>query len=324
MQKIKVAFFGTSDRSLSILETLNSSFDLSLCITKKDSRVGRKQEVRETAVKKWAKNNKVDFVEIDSLKEKDLKRVLEHIKDSKVQFGVVADFSLMIPEELISYFEGKLINIHFSLLPKYRGASPVQFAILNGDETIGITYQLVHEKMDRGAILFQVGYKMTGKETSGELYKVLFEIAAQKLPQVLSDYANEIIEPQEQDEEQATYTFSPTKPRSTHIYKADAQIDWKSGAEKVYNQIRAYNPWPIAWCYLKDLEKAPCLNDGKIKLKPSVDKELKVKIYTAELVGGNEDTTNIKSGKITLLIRQLQVEGKKLVEWEDFKNGYLE
>src|SRR3989339_619241 len=117
VKKLKIAFFGTSDRSLPILESLHSNFSLVLCVTKSDTKVGRNRELRETAVKKWAREQGVRYVEIRSLRDYDLKTVLENLQKYKPDYGVVADFSYIIPEDIIKFFESKLINIHFSLLP---------------------------------------------------------------------------------------------------------------------------------------------------------------------------------------------------------------
>jgi methionyl-tRNA formyltransferase len=98
---------------------------------------------------------------------------------------LVADFSFIIPEDILTAPKHGIINIHFSLLPKWRGAAPVQFSILNGDETTGITYQLTSKEMDRGDIIYQIGYKMADNETSDELYNKLFQIAADNLSNVI-------------------------------------------------------------------------------------------------------------------------------------------
>ena len=307
---MKIAFFGTSERSLPILNSLKSNFDLVLCITKKDQKVGRKQEFKECAVKTWAKNKKIDFVEIDNLRDSDLKKVLSAIKKKKIDYGVVCDFSVMVPEEVIQIFGKNLINIHFSLLPKYRGASPVQFAILNGDKNTGITFHVVDTKLDHGEILHQIVYTMDQTETSGDLYTILFKISSEKLSEVLKNYSKGTITPLPQEENEATYTYSPSHPTSTFIYKEDAEINWKEKPEIIERKVRAFNPWPITWTTLSELESARNLST-KIKLKPHIDKDLKVKIYKSELVEGK------------LRILDLQVEGKNRMAWKAFKNGYL-
>jgi len=308
---MKLVFFGTSDRSVPILESLKSHFDIVLCVTKKDVVVGRKQIKKETGVKKWAEENNINFIEINSLKGVDLDKVISEINKVNPDYGIVADFSFIIPKEIIDLFDIRLINIHFSLLPKYRGSSPVQFAILNGDDTTGVTFHVVDEKMDNGCILFQSGYKTNGTETSGELYDTLFKIAADKLPEVLEKYSQGQITPLPQDKELATFTYSKSHPKSTFIFKEDALIEWGKKPEEIDRLIRAFNPWPIAWSYLKDMEKSKCL-DSRFKLKKHINKDLKVKIHKALL----------KDGKLS--IEDLQVEGKNKMKWKDFENGYLD
>lgn len=312
MKNLKVAFFGTSDRSIAILEALSNNFTLVLCVTKSDVNVGRHQEKKETGVKVWAKSKGIPYSTIGSLKGLELEGLIEQLLAANLDYIVVADFSFIIPEKLIEKFPDKLINIHFSLLPQYRGASPVQFAILNGETTTGITYHRVVRKMDAGDIIHQIGYKMSNNETSGFLYDTMFNLAARELPEVLTKLHNKEITLRPQDETEASYTLSPSHPESTFIYKEDAEIDWKKDVTKIDRAIRAYNPWPIAWTTLLELENNKKLWNNKIVLRESVDKNKKVKIQTATITDQN-----------TLEIRQLQLEGKNIVSWKEFENGYL-
>lgn len=308
---IKIVFFGTSDRSLPILESLKSNFDLALCVTKKNTLFGRDQVEKETEVKRWATANNVDTLLIDSLKDNNLEYVLDKIKSIKPDYGIVADFSFMIPKKVIEAFNGNLINIHFSLLPKYRGASPVQYAILNGDKTTGVTFYLLNEKMDEGDILNQYEYKIDSEITSGELYSILFQLSAEKLPQTIINFLKGNLKTVHQDHSKASYTISKSNPKHTFIYKEDALINWLESPEKIHRSVRAFNPWPISWTYLEDLEKTNLISE-KIKLKENVNKKLKVKIFT----------TSIEDRK--LKINQLQIEGKNKSDWVSFLNGYCD
>lgn len=255
--KLNVAFFGTSDRSIPILEALeNSNFNLCLCITKDDVKVGRKQILKPTAVKVWALGNRVQTVTIDRLNTQSTARIVEAMKTAKVELGVIADFSFIMPEEILSFPTYKLVNIHFSLLPNYRGASPVQFAILNRDKETGITYLITTKGVDEGPIIFQTPYQLLGTETSGQLYKTLFEIAAQNLPKVLEDYTSGKLVAKEQDNKKATYTYSSTHPKNTFIFKEDAKVSWQKTPTEIDAMVRAFNPWPIAWSTLNELLKA--------------------------------------------------------------------
>lgn len=309
-KNIKIVFFGTSDRSRSILDELNKEFDLVLCITKKDAKVGRKQETKECGVKTWAKENKIEYLEVDSLKDENLKNVVEKLQQISPNYGVVADFSYMIPEEIINVLKNKIVNVHFSILPKHRGASPVQFAILNGEKTTGVTFHLVEKGLDTGDILATFEYNIPDKITSGELYDELFLFCPKKLSETIKRFHKGEIEPKKQGVGDISYTYSTSHPKSTHIYKEDSYILPNEKAEIVERKVRAYNPWPIAWCKLEDLEKAKWLKN-EIFLKNNVNKGLIVKIYETELV---EDEIEIKT---------IQVEGKNKMNWKEFKNGYL-
>lgn len=305
---MKIAFFGTSDRSRSILEALKANFDLSLCVTKVDVVVGRKQVTRETDVKKWAKEHSIPYFEITNLKT-DAESLIETLKKYEINLGIVADFSYILTENVISTCNAGMINIHFSLLPKLRGASPVQFAIMQKLPKTGVTYYKMGKGLDDGDIIHQFEYQLDNKVTSGKLYEVLFKSAAQELPNVVQQYISNSIDLIKQDQSEATYTYSPSHPRNTFIYKEDAQINWHEEITTIEAKIRAFNPWPIAWTTLKDLQDSPL----KLSIKKDKDLNLKVKIYAAQI-----DLVS------KLHIEQLQVECGKIIDWNSFKNGYLE
>lgn len=308
---MKVAFFGTSDRSVPILEALKSNFELVFCITKSDTKVGRHQELKQCGVKKWASKNNVYFIEIASFKTEEVDTILKEIEEQKIDLAVVCDFSFIIPYKLVEKLQGKVINIHFSMLPKFRGASPVQFSILNNDKSTGITFHLVDKGMDDGALIAQYEYIIPDNISSGELYDLLFRFAAEKTPEVLNKYISKQIEPKLQDMRSATYTYFPTHPKSTFIYKEDARIDWSKTPDTIDREIRAFNPWPISWGRIGELEDNTSLLFSNLKLRPNVDKSAIIKIHKATL----------ENGKIN--IKEIQIEGKKKTNWESFKNGYL-
>ncbi len=305
---MKIAFFGTSDRSEPILESLHDNFDLVLCVTKTDTKVGREQTDRETAVKRWAKDHGLDFVTIGSIKE-EKGSIIKSLQKHGVELGVVADFSFIIPKAIIEAPKYGIINIHFSLLPKLRGASPVQHAILQGLDETGITYYLLDERMDTGDILHQIRCPLDHTETSGILYDRLFSVAAENLPQVIRDYTAGKIKPQPQNHQEATYCYSKTRPETTYVFKEDAKINWREEPSLIERKIRAFHPWPVAWTTLSELENNDKLV-SQVRLKPSSYPNLRVKILSAERQNGR------------LKITKLQVEGKNEVDWMSFVNGY--
>lgn len=300
---MNVAFFGTSDRSIPILDSIkDSEFNLSLCVTKEDRKVGRKQNLKPTAVKIWAEQNRVQYITIESLNPETTRQIVTTLAEEKIDLGVVADFSFMIPKDIFDLPKHKFVNIHFSLLPKYRGASPVQFAILNQEKETGISYQIIVEKMDEGAIIAQTRYPLKGTETTDSLYNTLFDLCAKELPNILKGYVNGKLKPWEQDHTQATYTYSPSHQKDTHIFKEDAKINWKKNPKGIDAMVRAFNPWPLAWTTLGEIEG---LKEGK-------NPDLRVKIYKTKIA------------KEVLVIEKVQVEGKNMLGWKEFENGYLD
>jgi methionyl-tRNA formyltransferase len=303
---MKIAFFGTSNRSEPILEVLHENFDLALCVTKSNRIVGRAKEEKETVVKEWAQNRHIPVFEIEKMKTSE-EALLKELITREIDLIIVADFGFIIIKSIIANFENRIINIHFSLLPKYRGANPVQVAIINGDTETGITFlQMVYE-LDAGDIISQIPYQLNGTETSGELYEILFKKAAQELPNVIDKYIDRTLKPRKQNQNEATFYYSPSHPKSTYIYKEDAKINWQETHVQIERKIRAFNPWPIAWAPLEELEKA-----GICQLKPSVNKNLIIKIYSAK----------IAEAKIIPI--SVQVEGKKITDWKSFTNGYCQ
>lgn len=307
----KIAFFGTSDRSVPILEALKANFDLTLCVTKEDVLIGRNQILKEVEVKRWARENGVKYVTISKSLKEEKDTIIEQIVSSKPEIGVVADFGYIITQEVLDVFPQGLINIHFSLLPQYRGASPVQFAILNGDKETGVTYQLMDKGLDTGPVLQQLPYPLNGNESSGKLYETLFKLVAENLFQVVQKYLTKELKPKPQDDSHATYTYSPTHPKSTFIYKEDAKIAWFKPVNLIESSIRAYNPWPIAWTTLQDLEKSRYRILGSTEIKDHRNDLKKVKIYSAKIQND------------LLLIKEIQLEGGRVITWDQFSNGFL-
>lgn len=302
---MNIAFFGTSDRSIPILNSLkNSKHNLVLCVTKNDVKIGRNQTLKPTAVKTWAEENRVNYLTTDSLKTGTNEQIKTAISEQNIELGIVADFSFMIPEEIYELPKHKILNIHFSLLPKYRGASPVQFAILNQDKKTGISYQVIVREMDAGPLIYQSEYELDGTETTDSLYTVLFEIAAKELPIVIENYINDDYKVIHQEGSEISYTYSPSHPKNTHIFKEDAQIDWSGDSKSIDAMVRAFNPWPIAWSTLGEI-----CDFFKVECNKSPD--LRVKIYKSKIENGE------------FVIEEIQVEGKRKQSFKKFKNGYL-
>ncbi|MEK7595315.1 MAG: methionyl-tRNA formyltransferase [Patescibacteria group bacterium] len=306
---INLVYFGTSDHSVILLNQLKKSslLNLKLVITKTDLTVGRNKETVPTPVKKWCLENGIFYKTTESLK-RDKEIILDILGKESIKLGLVADFGLMIPKGIIDSIDKGIVNIHFSLLPKLRGAAPVTYTLLQRQTKAGITFLLTTSEMDKGDILMSFEFEITERETDESLYKKLFELAGQKCEGVLLDYFKGNLSPTPQNELDATYcTPSGKFDRTTYITKDDAKIDWKQKSESIEAAIRAFFPWPVAWTSLGELSK-----QHNFMLKNPNLSELRVKIHKAHLSAAKE-----------LVLDEIQLEGKTKCSFEAFKNGYF-
>lgn len=296
---LKVAFAGSGPYAEPIFESLVKSFDILTLITKKNESMGQSVKTTKPTVKVLARSKNIPTFEIIS--KSDLLEVIQKIKPDLV---VVSSLGIIITEETLKMPKYGFINIHYSLLPAYRGTSPVQSTILNGDTKTGFVMQKVAKGVDEGDILYQHDINLIGSETSVTLRNKLLDLAAQKIETVVVDYIQGKTIPKQQDHNKATY--------SKIITKKDGKIDWSEPAEVIERKIRAYTPWPSAYTFwggkmLKILEAEVLNNDSGGK------------VGTFYEVGPK--TYGIQTGKDTLVINKLQLEGKKPLLVSDFLLG---
>ena|SRR3989344_548193 len=288
---MNIIFFGSSKYSTIVQKALFEKFGLSLTVTIPDKPVGRKQILTPSPVKKLAIENSVPVLTFDKLDKKALEQFSnETMKqfNNGVDFLVVSDYGLILPKELLDLPKFAPLNVHHSLLPKYRGPSPAPTAILNGDKVSGVTIIKMTEKMDAGSILSQKEYTLVKDETTDSLLTKLNTLGAELLLGVIENFDR--IKPIPQNEQKTTYTKK--------ITKKDGFIDLDNppSPEILDRKIRAFYPWPTVWT--------------KMKLKVA---RLAAKRESGEL-------------KIIKLLpeQMIQVEGGKPMDIKDFINGYPE
>jgi methionyl-tRNA formyltransferase len=308
---MKIVFFGTPDYVLPILNSLHKGFKgrtnkspISAVVTQKPKPVGRKKVLTYSAVDKWAHQNKVPtFYDGQEL-------VNENIT---ANVGVLASYGKILRKSVINQFPQGIINIHFSLLPKYRGSSPVHAAILSGDKQIGVTFFKITEGLDEGPVISQFTENILPEDTTGSLRKRLFEKSATALTTLIPPYIEGKITPRGQDHKSATYTtllkkshgFIPPKYLSSTFKGLPFKGKWKIPFIKDYSLnptpytlerfIRAMQPWPIAWTHVV-LRHAASPKRLKI-LKAHIEDE-------------------------KLSFDEIQLEGKNPVSWKQFKEAY--
>lgn len=229
---MKIVFFG-SRHVAELVWQLNQDFDLKLVVTT-DKRLVEN-----------CKDEDIPFTQILGFD----KRLIEEIKKMEPDLGIVADFGIIIPKEIINLFPEGILNIHPSLLPLYRGPTPVQTAILQGDGKTGITIIKIDEKLDHGPILYQEEREILPTDYTDKLLIALFKRSAVILPTLIEKFVAGDITPVKQDDKKATHTKSLTKE--------DGYIDVKNppGKEKLQRMINALNPWPGVWTRFKLTDK---------------------------------------------------------------------
>lgn len=306
-KNLKIIFFGTPDFAAVMLKTLiDSDYNITAVFTQPDKKVGRKQEVVYSPVKDFALKNKITIFQPQGLRESGLS---EQIKKINPDLFVVAAYGKILPEEFLEIPKLGAINVHASLLPKYRGASPVQCALLDGEKETGITLMRMNEKMDEGDILVQEKAEIGEKDTAETLMEELAELGAKMTVKFIPDWISEKIDSSPQDHSKATYC----KP----VKRDDGKVDWNSTAEEIYHKWRAYFPWPGIFSDLKIRNQPKRLKLLEIEIVPSAETGEKL----GKIVKYNQETA-VQTKKGLIVLKKIQLEGKKGIDINEFLRGF--
>lgn len=241
MKNIRVVFMGTPDFSLEPLRILIEKTNVVLVVTKKDAYVGRKKILTPSPVKKLAEKYNIPVVTPTSIKKE-----YQSIIDVKPDLIVTCAYGKIIPKVLIDYPKYGCVNIHASLLPKYRGAAPIQWAMINGEEETGITLMYMDEFMDTGDIIDKVTYKIKEEDDIGTLHDELSILGGKILNENLEKLVSGNITRIKQNNEEATY--------APMINREMEELNFNDLGKNVINKIRAFSPWPLTKTKIKDEE----------------------------------------------------------------------
>jgi len=300
--KLKIIFMGTPDFGAPSLLSLIDQVNVLAVVTQPDKKVGRKQEVTESPIKKLALKHGIEILQPEKVKGN--AEFIQRVKDLQPDLIVVVAYGFILPQEILDIPKYGVINVHASLLPKYRGASPIQAAILNGDKETGVTIMLIDDEVDHGPVLSEKTITITSSDNFESLHDKLAQLGADLLKDTLPKYISGEIEAVSQNEADATYCKILTKE--------DGKIDWAKPAEEIERQVRAFTPWPGSFAYWEDqtlkVLKAKYHNDN---YNDNVGKIFKLK-----------DGFAVVCGQGTLEILELQLEGKKPMSAKEFLNGY--
>ena len=294
---------GTPDFAVPCLERLiKDGYDVCLAVTQPDKARGRKMILTPPPVKVTAEKNGVEVFQPVTLKSDE---AYDKLKSYNSDFIVVAAYGKILPKRILDIPKYACINVHGSLLPKYRGAAPIQRAVIDGMKTSGVTTMLMGEGLDTGDMLLKYETEIGENETAGELFDRLAEASPDLLVKTLEDFALSKITPEKQDESKATY--------ASMLSKDEALIDWNEPSDIIHNKIRGMSPWPVAFTHY----------DGK-KLK--IYQSEKTDKSTSALPGTvsadkNSIYVSCSDGKL-LKILSLQAEGAKRLDAKQFSAGH--
>ncbi|WP_068599600.1 methionyl-tRNA formyltransferase [Vaginella massiliensis] len=299
---MRVVFMGTPEFAKASLQEIheNSQHEIVGVVTVPDKPAGRGQKIHESEVKKYAVAQNLKLLQPEKLRNEDF---LEELKSLQADVFVVVAFR-MLPQSVWSIPPKGTFNLHGSLLPQYRGAAPINWAIINGEKETGVTTFLIDEKIDTGKMLLKQSIEIDEHENAGTIHDRLMEIGKQLVVKTLDGLENDTLQAMPQIE------IEELKP-APKIFKEDCKINWKQSIEAIHNQIRGLSPYPAAWT----------------KINGKSAKILKGKISTETILGEPYHLQYNKNQLFVLLpdgvyeIEEIQPEGKKRMLAIDFING---
>ena len=308
-EKYNIIFVGTPEYSVPTLEALmtDERFNVAAVITAPDAPVGRKQILTPPPVKTAAEKYGLKILQPLKLRGRDVavQRLYDELHKLNPDVIITIAYGQIIPSKILDLPKFGCLNLHASLLPKYRGASPIQAAIAAGDDFTGITLMKMNTGLDTGDIIVQTKLTIAAGETGESLHDKLASLSAETLLEYLPNYLAGKIEPKPQDETLATYA-----PKLT---RQSGRIDWQKPATEIERLVRAYYSWPGTWSKW----------NGKIIKIIAVDsKILAISKYKTGEIFLHDGQLAVQCGQNALIIKKLQLEGKQIADSADFLSGY--
>jgi methionyl-tRNA formyltransferase len=295
--KPSIVFFGTSDVCIPFLDQLHNDFCIQLIITQPDACGGRKNKPLVSPVKQFAISRQINYLQPESLNNP---CIVENITALNPQIGVVISYGKLIPQAIYSIPLYNSINVHFSLLPAYRGAAPVQRAIENGDTVTGISVFELCKKMDAGDIWLQKEFPIPPQDTACQILQTLSSKGAALLSVTITNILNQTIQKKPQAHHLATM--------APKVCKHEGLIDWTLSADKIYNKFRAFYPWPGIFFF--NHQKRISITNMAIH-KKSADASSLFQKKPGDIIEMNKNGMTICCGQITAIdILEMKPEGK--------------
>lgn len=299
---MKIIFMGTPDFAVNTLEALiQKGHEVTCVVTQPDKPKGRGKSVQFSPVKECALSHQLPVFQPVRIREEE---AVQELFSYAADIIVVVAFGQILPKEILEWPQYGCINVHASLLPQYRGAAPIQWAVIDGAQTSGVTIQKMDEGIDTGDIMAQTVVPLDDKETGGSLFEKLAVAGAKLCTDTIRRLDEKTVTYEKQEHEKATY--------AKMLKKQSGSIDWTKSAVEIERLIRGLNPWPSAYSYL---------NGKMLKIwKASVGQDLKG--LQPGMLAVSAKKLEVQTKKGSLLLEEVQLEGKKRMSVEDFLRGY--
>ena len=303
---LRLVFFGTPEFAVPSLEVLvGSRHEVVGVVTQPDRPRGRGQRVSDSPVKSVAVARGIPILQPDRLKDETF---LASLRAWQADAGVVAAYGRILPAAVLDTPPLGLLNVHASLLPRYRGAAPVHRAVMAGDTETGVSIMRVVQALDAGAVFTTAVRPIGPDDTSADVERDLARLGADLLPRVLDDLASGTAVETPQDDTTATYA-----PR---IRKEEGLIDWRAGAAAIHNRVRGLHPWPLAWTSLEGRRLI-------LVRTRRVTEDTASSAAPGAVVAVTRDAVRVQTGSGLLDILILQPEGRRAMAARDFAAGHL-
>ncbi len=300
---MKTVFMGTPDFAATVLKYLyDSDNEVCMVFTQPDRAKDRGKKVQYTPVKELALAHGTPVLQPQKLKGDEA--AMEELRKASPDIIVVAAYGQILSEEVLSLPKYGCINVHASLLPKLRGASPIQMAIVTGEKETGVTVMQMEKGLDTGDMLSSESIEI-GNMTAGMLHDSLADIGGRLLIKTMKEISEEKVKPVKQDDGKATYAGL--------ISKKDGKIDFSKSPEEIERLIRGFDPWPGAFCYLEE---------EQIKFWKAVPTDEKTEAKDGCVISSDEGGLKIACGGRILTVTEIQAPGKKRMNAEDYLRGH--
>lgn len=306
MRNLRIVFMGTPEFAVtSLQEIIKANYNVVGVVTAPDKPAGRGRKLQQSAVKEYALSQGLPILQPTNLKSPEF---IDELKALQPNLQVVVAFR-MLPKVVWQLPEYGTFNLHASLLPQYRGAAPINWAIINGETTTGVSTFFIDEKIDTGAMILQKEVSISPDENVGELHDKLMITGAKLILETLELIKNDKVNPQKQSDH-------PLLKEAPKLTKENTRINWEAPANQIYNHIRGLDPYPAAWSFFQNGTEQSLIKIFEVGISHEPHEYALGKL----IVENNELKVAVRDGFI--ILKEIQLPGKRKMKSKELLNGY--